>query len=57
MTTYSIIRFRFKGDKSVIKTGLSLEEAKEHCSDPESSSQTATDPEEPGDWFDGYTEE
>lgn len=46
-----------------IITGLTLEEAQEHCSDPETSSSTATTPEahavtaEYGDWFDCYYEE
>lgn len=57
MATYSIVRFRFRGEKSVIKTRLTLEEAQEHCSDPESSSKTAENPEESGMWFDGYTRE
>lgn len=48
METYKIIRFRFKGPRSVIKRGLTLEEAQEHCNDPSTR----------GDgWFDGYTEE
>jgi hypothetical protein len=46
--TYSIVRFRFKGDSEVIETGLTLEEAQEHCNDPSTS----------GDgWFDGYRAE
>lgn len=55
--TYCIIRFRRDGENSTIKEGLTLEEAKEHCSDPESDSKTATSPEEPGVWFDGFEEE
>jgi hypothetical protein len=46
--TYSIIRHRFNGNNEVIKTGLSLEEAQEHCQRDDTR----------GDgWFDGYTEE
>ena len=46
--TYKIIRFRFDGNHRTMKKGLTLEEAKKHCSDPAPS----------GDgWFDGYTEE
>lgn len=64
MATYSVIRF-FKdlGEKPVIKSGLTLAEASAHCSDPESSSMTATGKEavkrtaECGPWFDGFREE
>lgn len=48
MTTYKIVRFKFQQDSEVIRTGLSLEEAQEHCNDESTH----------GDgWFDGYTEE
>ena len=48
MTTYKIIRFRFEGTNGVIKKGLTLEEAQEHCQRDDTN----------GDgWFDGYTEE
>lgn len=46
--TYRIVRFRFKGQREIIKTGLSLEEAQAHCS--------REDTHGPG-WFDGYEEE
>jgi hypothetical protein len=50
--TYRIIRIYnpIMGDKKsrVIKTGLTLEEAQEHCKDP----RTATE-----EWFDGYEKE
>jgi hypothetical protein len=48
--TYKIKRFYKDPDKTydVIKTGLTLEEAMEHCEDP----TTRTD-----EWFDGFTEE
>lgn len=56
--TYRIVRFRFKGERSVIAEGLTLEEAQAHCNDPETSSKTCTDPNaESGMWFDGYEEE
>lgn len=61
--TYKIVRHYFKGDKRVIRTGLTLEEAQEHCSDPETSSSTCTSKEgrrrteKRGPWFDGYSEE
>ena len=47
--TYKILRF-YRDDRvtEVIATGLTLEQAQEHCNDP------ATE----GDgWFDGYTRE
>lgn len=48
MTTYKIIRFRFEGTSRVVKKGLTLQEAQEHCSRDDTK----------GDgWFDGYTEE
>lgn len=62
-STYHIIRF-FAEDpaqnRTIIKTGLTLEEAQEHCNDPESSSSTCTNAEGLrrtelyGPWFDGY---
>ena len=63
--TYKIIRGFFSDDfgNEVIETGLSLAEAREHCSNPETSSRSCTDPElvalteERGPWFDGYEEE
>jgi hypothetical protein len=49
-------------EREVMQTGLSLEDAKEHCEDPETSSKTATF--EGADlinngkpWFDGFEEE
>lgn len=60
---YKIIRFYKSGERRTIQTGLTLEEAQEHCSDPETSSRTAKSAaarqrtEEKGDWFDGYEEE
>jgi hypothetical protein len=63
--TYRIERMYFSDDfdTEVIRTGLTLEEAQEWCSDPETSSRTATLAEgvqrtaRRGPWFDGYTEE
>jgi len=50
-------------EDQIIATGLTMEEAKAHCKDKETSSQTATSPEalaytaEYGSWYDGYAEE
>lgn len=65
MSTYKIIRGFFSDDyeNEVIETDLTLEEAKAHCRDPETSSRTCTNPElvamteSRGDWFDGFEEE
>ena len=57
MTTYKIIRFRFEGNDRTIKRGLTLEEAQEHCRDPETSGSTCSDLKKRGQWFDGYSEE
>ena len=49
--------------KKVLQTGLTLEEAQRHCSDPETSSHTATSAEakrrteEHDPWFDAYYKE
>jgi hypothetical protein len=58
MGDYKIIRFYAddRGRRS-LQTGLTLTEAQAHCQDPETSSRTTTTDDEPGDWFDGYTEE
>lgn len=66
MTTYKILRY-FRDDpelnRTLIARGLTLEEAQEHCSDPETSSSTCTLPERValteahGAWFDGYDAE
>jgi hypothetical protein len=46
--TYEIVRFRFKGGNEVIKTGLTLGEAQEHCESEDTHGEG---------WFDGYREE
>jgi len=48
MKTYKIVRFRFKGRKSTIKRGLTLEEAQAHCNRPDTRGNG---------WFDGYEAE
>jgi hypothetical protein len=64
MNTYKIIRmFQAQRQNEVVKTGLTLEQAQEHCSDPETSSRTCTAPERrerterSGPWFDGDSSE
>jgi hypothetical protein len=52
MDRYKIIRFfapHLKRKNKVMDTGLTLEEAQEHCSDPDSKSA--------GVFFDGYEKE
>lgn len=61
--SYKIVRRFFNGNKRVIARGLTLDEAQEHCRNPETSSRTcrlavnkrrtATR----GEWFDGYEKE
>lgn len=57
---YMIVRHFYRGGKRVIRKGLTLEEAQEHCGDPETSSKTAKGAkrrrytEMHGAWFDGY---
>ena len=69
---YKIVRFYSKPDprdpyghlltkRRTITAGLTLEEAQRHCSDPQTSSRTATGAaRRPGrggwNWFDGYDE-
>ena len=62
--TYRIVRmFREDYDSIVVKTGLTLEDAREHCRNPETSSSTCKGAEKIsvtsrlGPWFDGYEEE
>jgi len=62
MGTYKVVRFYFDrpGYRRTIRRGLTLAEAQTHCSDPETSSSTATSAEARrrtqrlGPWFDGY---
>lgn len=65
MATYKIVRFYQDSTiaSHTIMEGLTLDEAQEHCRDPETSSRTCKHPDNVnrtiilGDWFDGYTEE
>lgn len=65
MKTYKIVRMFMdrEKDNEVIKTGLTLDEAQEHCRCKETSSRTCTNPisqqitDTYGPWFDGYQEE
>ena len=61
--TYKIVRMYMNHPSKVMERGLTLEEAQEHCQDPETSSSKCTLPEniahteKMGPWFDGYDEE
>jgi hypothetical protein len=63
--TYEIVRFYENPEEPnrVLKRGLTLKEAQEHCNDPETSYSTCTKPYAVrrtrlhGRWFDGYREE
>src|SRR5690606_981021 len=63
MTTYKIVRFYFRGERRVLRRGLTLEQAQAHCRNPETSSETCKKwrnrkrTREMGPWFDGYEEE
>ena len=56
--TYSICRFIYDEPNELIKEGLTLEEAREWCNDPETSYKTCSSEtqEKIGHelWFDGY---
>ena len=54
MTTYKIIRMYFEGGNRVIKRGLTLKEAREHCQREDTQKK-----DDKGNvvWFDGYDEE
>lgn len=60
---YKIVRFFYRDSrKRTIQTRLTLEQAQAHCSNPETSSKTATSAAAKrvtrlhGPWFDGYEE-
>ena len=61
--SYNIRRLHANTEHNhTVRTGLTLEEAVEHCRDPETSSGTCTSPEliayteRVGPWFDGFDE-
>ncbi len=60
MDKYKIVRMYQRGGKRVIERGLTLEQAQQHCRDPETSSRTCTKAAnkrrtaQRGPWFDGY---
>jgi hypothetical protein len=59
---YRIVRSYEGGTRRVVARGLTLSEARQHCSDPETSSSTARSAvarartRRIGRWFDGYEE-
>ena len=63
--TYRVVRFYDDPDhpRLILRRGLTLDEARAHCNDPETSASTATSPEarrhtaQHGAWFDGYENE
>jgi|SRR5665213_953440 len=61
--TYKILRKAFDRDDELIESGLSLQDAQAHCSNPETSSRTCTSDwghlltEKIGAWFDAYEED
>ena len=58
MPTYKIVRFHFDTDhpdhRRVVRRGLTLEEAQEHCNDPDTAGGSTVDR---SAWFDGYEQE
>jgi hypothetical protein len=63
MKSYKIVRcYFFSEANETIETGLTLEEAQRHCSDPETSSLGYSDEamdrtKRMGPWFDSYVSE
>jgi len=53
MNTYKIIRFHRSGKKRVIRRGLSLEEAQQHCRKEDTHKK---DKDGQTLWFDGYSD-
>jgi len=63
METYMIMRKYASGNEKTLDTGLTLDEVRAHCKDPETSSRTASTAEaiehteQNGPWFDVYEQE
>ncbi len=63
MATYKTVRLYMRGRTETIARGLTLAEAQAYCSDPQTSSTTATSAAATrrtklrGPWFCGYTRE
>ena len=65
MDTYRIVRFFFSHEprRRVVRQGLTLEQAQEHCNHQETSSSTCISAQAKvrtrkyGPWFDGYEKE
>lgn len=53
MDTYKIVRFFENGSNELIKEGLTLDEAQEHCQDENTQGEN----DEGIKWFDGYVKE
>ena len=54
---WNIVRvYADEREPKIIRRNVTEEEAQSHCSDPETSSRTATNPTEKGNWFDSYRE-
>ena len=59
---YRVFRHYADGGRELVADYCTLDEARAHCNDPETSSSTATSAEalartaERGPWFDGYAE-
>ena len=62
MNNYKIIRMFKDSNNRTVKTGLTKEQAMQHCQDPETSSSTCTTwigrdrTKKRGEWFDAWTE-
>jgi hypothetical protein len=60
--SYDIVRFFLRGQSHIIARGVTLEEARAHCKNPETSSSTATTAASRrraarlGPWFEGWTD-
>lgn len=61
--SYKIVRIFSSGSRYTLCRGLTLEEAQNHCNDPETSWRTCSKPtnkrrtRERGEWFDAYSKE